>query len=98
MGMGSSGCDGARPASVMPYRSARPPDPARPPGLHAQVTFPEAPVAVELLRVAGPDDLAALQDDMAVGQRQQALDVLVDHENGLAGGAQRGQARPDFFA
>ena len=36
-----------------------------------------------------PGDAAALDDGVPVGELHQALDVLVDHQDGLAGGAQR---------
>src|SRR5260370_61452 len=49
-------------------------------------------------RVSAPHDLAALQDEVAVSQAQQALHVFVDDQDGLAGGAQLSQAGPDLFA
>src|SRR5678816_1822493 len=65
---------------------------------HSQVTLPDRRVPVELGRAAGPGDPAFLEDDMPVGELDQALHVLVDHQDRLAARAQRGETVPDLLA
>ena len=45
-------------------------------------------VGAQFFRSALPDHAAALQNAVLVGQADQALHILVHHQNGLAGGAQ----------
>src|SRR5687767_1749807 len=63
-----------------------------------EVALPESAVGVECGRRAFPCDTAALDDGVAVGELYQPLDVLVDHQDGLASAAQPPEAAPDFLA
>jgi hypothetical protein len=45
-----------------------------------------------------PDDLAALDDGVVVGQFNQLFHILVDDQHALAFAPQAGQAGPDFIA
>src|SRR5262245_64592356 len=54
-------------------------------------------VRVELRGAALPRDPAALDDRVAVREPDEPLDVLVDHEHRLAGGAELRKAAPDLL-
>ena len=62
---------------------------------YPEVAMPEPAVGVKLRRGSLPRHAPALDDGVAVGELHQALDVLVDHQDGLSGGARsrRGSAR-----
>ena len=60
--------------------------------------MPEPAVGVKLRRGSLPRHAPALDDGVAVGELHQALDVLVDHEDRLPGGAQAPEAVPDLLA
>jgi len=55
-------------------------------------------IGIEFGRRSAPHHAALLDEGVAVAQRDQPFDVLVDHQHGLAGGAQRGEALPDLLA
>ena len=59
--------------------------------------MPDAVVGGQFRRTALPGDAAPLDDGVAVGQGDQAIDVFVHHQDGLPGLAQVRQAGPDFF-
>src|SRR6185312_12435420 len=65
---------------------------------YAEVPMPQAAVGVERGRGSLPSHAPALDDGVAVGELDQALHVLVDHQDGLAGGAQLLEALPDLLA
>src|SRR4051812_29912901 len=67
-------------------------------GLDPEVAMPEAAVGVKLGGASLPRDPPALDDGVAVGELHQPLDVLVDHQDRLARGAQALEAFPDLFA
>ena len=45
-----------------------------------------------------PDDLATFDDSVLIGQRDQLLDVFINHQNALPGSPQPRKASPDFLA
>ena len=49
--------------------------------------MPKVAIRVQLGGAALPGDAAALDDGVAVGELHQPLDVLVDHQDGLAAGS-----------
>src|SRR5512145_706766 len=65
---------------------------------YPEVAMPEPAVGVKLRRGSLPRHAPALDDGMAVGEPHQALDVLVDHQDSLSGGAQPPEAAPDLLA
>src|SRR5690606_33171360 len=65
---------------------------------HAQIAVPEAATGSEAAGGAAPGGAAALDDGVAIGEPHEALDVLVEHEDGLPGRAQTLQALPDLLA
>src|SRR5687768_11739927 len=60
--------------------------------------MPEAAVTVKRGGSPLPRHAPALDDGVAVGELDQALDVLVDHQDGLPSAAQALEAFPDLLA
>jgi hypothetical protein len=58
-------------------------------GSHTEITMLHIGCGGEIGRGAGPDHAAALDNNVPVGNAGERGDVLVDDQNGLAGGAQR---------
>src|SRR5437868_11194476 len=65
---------------------------------YTQIAVPQRALGRERRRGTAPGDPAALDDGVMVGDGDQALDVLVDHQDGLPGCLERGEARPDLLA
>src|SRR3989337_3274452 len=65
---------------------------------NTKVAMPEATVRVKRRGASLPRHPAALDDGVAVGELHQALDVLVDHQDGLPRAAQALEAFPDLLA
>jgi len=82
----------------LPRRPAMIPPCGAPRGLDAEVARPDPAVGIELRRGAAPRDAPALDDHMAIGELDQPVHVLVDHQDGLAGLAKLPQATPDLLA
>ena len=66
--------------------------------LNAQVALLDVARRRELRRGAGPHHLSLLDDVVPVRDAGERRDVLVDQQDGEAGGLQAGQAAPDFRA
>src|ERR1043166_1962225 len=66
--------------------------------LHREIAVARDLVGGERVRVALPDDPAFLQNEVAVGETQQGIDGLVDHQDGEAVALEGGEAIPDLLA
>src|ERR1700728_3316576 len=64
----------------------------------AKITMLHIDGVRQFRRASRPHHAAALDNDMAVGDSGQRVDVLVDDQDRLAGGAQALQATPDLVA
>ena len=60
--------------------------------------MPEPAIGVKLRRASLPRYAPALDNGVAVGEPEQALDVFVDHQDSLSGAAQPPEAAPDLLA
>src|SRR6185369_7545040 len=64
----------------------------------AEMAMPERAIGAERLRAAAPRDASLLDDDVVVADRDQPLDVLVDHDHRQPGVAQRRERAPNLRA
>src|SRR5580698_5508022 len=72
--------------------------PARLDASDAEIAVLNIGGACQLFRVSGPHYAAAFDDGVTVGNPGESIDVLVDHQDRLSGGAELLQAAPDFVA
>src|SRR5205814_2407019 len=63
----------------------------------SKVAVPEGGIGAQRRRIALPHHAALLEDEVAVGEGGDRLDVLVDEEDRQSLGAQAPQAAPDLL-